>query len=116
MRTTSPFVCDVRTYLCLCHHINTDLHQDVNNVGESFIITFGSYTRGGELFIYDTNGKDEAVLPQHQHTLQVGRRLLKAGMKVHGRKINTKGLVTKFDATVPHMVLPANGVRNAVVY
>ena len=94
-------------------HLHTDPHYSGNN----YIITFGSYKAGGELFTHEKDGPHSITLPDSQPLLTVGRKTFRAGMKITGRKRNTRGQIVCFDPTLPHMVLPCVGdERLAVVY
>lgn len=69
----------------------TAKHKDSNNVGVSYILGLGDYT-GGELIVYDENGKNP-------------------------KKIDIKNKFYKFDGSKrPHETAPFKGTRYSLVF
>ena len=69
----------------------TAKHKDANNVGVSYILGLGDYT-GGELIVYDENGKNP-------------------------KKIDIKNKFYKFDGSkFPHETAPFKGKRYSLVF
>jgi len=65
-------------------------HVDANNYGPSWIIAGGDWTAGGELWVEDSAGEEEHVLPDdvlgsHGRYYLRGTRCLGRGLDVHGR-------------------------------
>merc|ERR1719362_210501 len=65
-------------------------HVDANNYGPSWIIAGGDWTAGGELWVEDSAGEEEHVLPDdvvgsHGRCYLRGTRFLGRGLDVHGR-------------------------------
>ncbi len=46
------------------------LHTDPHNSGSNYIITFGSYKAGGELFTHEKDGPHSITLPDSQYSLR----------------------------------------------
>tara|TARA_Y100001958_G_C21244379_1_gene573577 strand:- start:18 stop:530 length:513 start_codon:yes stop_codon:yes gene_type:complete len=65
-------------------------HYDKNNVGNSYTMSFGDYTKGGELHVENKHGT------------------------VHS--YNTKNRMVRFDGRLDHWVSPFQGERYSVVF
>lgn len=89
------------------------LHCDPNNLSFNYIFSFGSYRKGGELFLLQNGGLDKMVLPTGQTACNVkkmedGRARYRDGDEVEGTLVDTRKIkeALHFDATKPHLVRP----------
>ena len=102
-----PVVC---TSIQLSRNVQSRLHVDKNNQGESYITGLGSY-EGGATFFYSC---DEQAPAQYVMTEKI-KKFGDVGTVLHGYNRDIKQEIVAFDGTKPHGTLPFTGERFAVI-
>lgn len=82
-------------------------HVDANNYGPSWIIACGDWTAGGELWVEDSAGEEEHVLPDDVNVSH-GRDYLR-GTRCLGRRLDVHGRWAHFDGRRLHFVRSFSG-------